>query len=291
MAQLLSDIKTEIGNAYIGQTIVQTVYGLSASDVALGFDALFSTYTVESLLFYAVAFAVWTFESILDSFQTEMQTTVDAAYIANKDWWHAAAMAFQKGYDLVMNTTTFVYSYATIDTTAQIIQRVAVRENTDQSTGVCKVQLYVATADSSGNIIPLVASDQALFNVYANRIKPAGVLVDIVSGAGDVINFGITVNYNPLILDSTGLSILNGNYPVNDAVTAFISTLNTNYFGGELNLTKLEDAIQAVSGVVDIEITSFSINGTNQPTWGTFDSTNGWFVLGAITPTYQPQTV
>ena len=289
MAQAISDIKTSIGNAYIAQTAVQIAYNLSPTDVASGFDTLFSKVSIEGLLFYAIAFAIWSFESILDLFQVEIQNTVNAAYIANKAWWHAQSMLFQKGYDPVMNAKTYVYAYAAIDTTAQIVTRCAVRENTDTGTGVCKVQLYIATG-ASGSIAALTASDSALFTAYANMIKPAGVLIQVVSGAGDVLDFGITINYNPLVLDSTGLLISDGvTYPVNAAVSSFIDNLNNNDFGGNFNLTKLIDAIQAATGVVDVEITAFAINTVAKQTWGTFASTNGWFALGTITPTYQPQ--
>jgi hypothetical protein len=289
MAQLLSDIKTSIGNAYISQQSVQIAYGFSVVDVSTGFDALFSKVSIESLLFYAIAFAIWSFECILDLFQTEIQNTVTASYIANKAWWHAQAMSFQKGYSLIMNATTFIYSYATIDATAQIITRCAVRENTDTGTGVCKVQLYVATG-ASGSISALTTSDASVFEAYANTIKPAGVLIQVISGAGDVLDFGVTVNYNPLVLDSTGLLISDGvTYPVKEAISSFIDNLNNNDFGGNLNLTKLIDSIQAATGVVDVEITSFAINTVTKQTWGTFASTNGWFLLGTIIPTYQPQ--
>jgi hypothetical protein len=286
MAQLLSDIKTSLGNAYIAQTAVQTAYNLSASDIESGFDALFSKVSVENLLFYAVASVIYLFEVILDAFQSEVQTTVTAAYIANKAWWHTQAMSFQKGYALLMNATTFVFAYATIDTTAQIIQRCAVRESL-LSTGVCKLQLYVAT-ETNGNIAPLSDSDITLFTAYANQIKPAGVLIDVITGAADVVDLGITIDFDPLLLDSTGRSILNGNYPVIDAINNFINTLNNVDFGGNLNISKLINTMLAVDGVADVEVTSFAINTVTQPTWGTFASKNGWFVIGTIIPTYQP---
>jgi len=291
MARTIAIIKGEIGDYYINQPAVQTAYGFTSADVALGFDALFSKVSVESFIFYAVAFCINAFEQIIDLFRTEIETEIAANYIANKAWWHAAAMAFQKGYALVMNATTYLYSYATIDTTAQIIKRAAIRENTDANTGVCKVQLYIAT-ETNGAISALTNADAALFAAYANSIKPAGVLIDVITGAGDVLAFGITIDYNPLILDSTGLLISDGvTYPVNAAISAFINTLNDNDFGGKLNLTKLIDAVQVATGVVDVDITAFSINGNSEQTWGTFESANGWFALGTITPTYQPHIV
>jgi hypothetical protein len=288
MARTISTIKSSLGNYYIGLPTVQSAYGLTSDDVDLGFDALFSVATNESKIFYAIAFCINAFEQMFDLFKTEIEKEIAANYIANKAWWHAAAMAFQKGYALVMNETTFIYSYASIDTTAQIIKRAAIRENIAQNTGVCKVQLYVAT-EANGVIAALTQADAELFEAYANQIKPAGVLIDVITGAGDVLVFGITIDYNPLILSSSGLLISDGvTYPVNAAIATFIDTLNDNDFGGKLNLTKLIDAVQAAYGVVDVEITAFSINGAEKQTWGTFQSTNGWFTLESIQATYQP---
>ena len=288
MARLISDIKTSLGNAYIAQSTVQTLYGLTTDDVALGFDALFSIVSLESVLFYAIAFSINLFELIMDAFRIEIQAKVDSAYIANKAWWKASALAFQKGYNLVLNTKTFLWYYATIDTTAQIVQRVAIRE-TVQEDGACKVKILVATS-TGGTVAALSVDDLNLFSIYANQIKPGGVLLQIISDTGDVVDFTLTVNYNALLLTTLGLSILNGNYPVNDAISNFINTLNYFTFGGDLNLTKLVDSIQAAEGVVDAKITQFKINGTIQAeNWGTFESTNGWFQLGAINVAYQPQ--
>ena len=285
MARLIADIKTEIGNAYIAQPAIQTIYDIQ--DITLGFDAIFSKVSFESMLFYAFAFAIWSFEMILDLFKTEIQARVDAAYIANSSWWHAQAMAFQKGIGLIMNPTTFIFGYATSDITKQIIKRVAVRQNVD---GVCKVQLFVAT-ETGSDITALTNDDKVLFEAYANTIKPAGVLIQVISGAGDIVDFSITVDYNPLVLDSTGKLIIGSNYPVIDSISNFITKLNDVDFGGNLNITKLMDAIQLVDGVVDVSVTEFKINTVVKQTWGTFESSNGWFKLGVITPTYQPHIV
>ena len=285
MARLIADIKTEIGNAYIAQPAIQTIYDIQ--DITLGFDAIFSKVSFESMLFYAFAFAIWSFEMILDLFKTEIQNKVDGAYIANSSWWHAQAMAFQKGIGLIMNPTTFIFGYATSDITKQIIKRVAVRQNVD---GVCKVQLFVAT-ETGSDITALTNEDKVLFEAYANTIKPAGVLIQVISGAGDIVDFSITVDYNPLVLDSTGKLIIGSNYPVIDSISNFITKLNDVDFGGNLNITKLMDAIQLVDGVVDVSVTDFKINTVVKQTWGTFESSNGWFQLGVITPTYQPHIV
>lgn len=263
-----------------------TIVSLYELDTSKSFDEQFSVVSPESILFFCIAFGIQVFEKIMDVFRSETQAKVDAAYIANEAWWHAMSKAFQKGYSLVMDATTFVFRYETIDEAARIIKRVAVRESV-AADGVCKVKLYIAT-ESNSEISPVTDTDKGLFENYVSRIKPSGVLVTVITGDGDTVDLGVTIDFNPLILDSTGLSILNANYPVNEAIALFIDNLNDNDFGGKLNVTRLIDAIQNVDGVVDVNITALTIAGTVKQTWGTYESSHGWFKLGTITPTYQP---
>lgn len=290
MARSISTIKTELGNAYISQQAVQTIYDLTETDVLSGFDGLFSKVSPEGLFFYAIAFCVNVFEQILDAFRTEMQTTVDNAFVANKAWWHAQALRYQDGDDLVLNTSNFKYEYATVDAAKQIVKKVAVREVV-QADGVCKVKLYLAT-QNNGMIEPLSIEQKNRFASYAKMITPSGVLRTIITGNGDVVEFGMTVNYNPLLINSDGQLITDvAIVPVDMAISNFIDVLNITNFGGKLNLTKLIDAVQSATGVVDAKLTVFKINTVAQAElWGTFESTNGWFSLGDITITYQPQT-
>jgi hypothetical protein len=289
MARKVLEIKTTIGDAYIAQDSVQNRYEFTPEDVALGFDALFSKVSVESMLFYAFACCIYAFEVIMDVFRTEIQRVVDASYIANSSWWHAQCMAFQKGFALILDPVTFIYSYSIIDVSAQIIKRCAVRE-TLQENGSCKVKLLLAT-ETNGIISALSDSDKDLFAIYANQIKPAGVLLQVISGAGDVVDLSLTVNYNPLLMNSSGELIIDSTKPVELAITNFIGNLNTTSFGGKLNVTKLIDAIQSAAAVIDVKITQIKINNAIQTeNWGTYDSTNGWFSLGVATIIYQPQT-
>lgn len=288
MANTASYWKNIIGNFYIDLTAVKILYSLTDSDVSLGFDSLFSKASVESVLFYAMGYGISIFEKVLDAFRVEIQTKIDGSYIANKEWWHAQALKFQKGDDLLLDSTTFIWKYETVNEENKLIKRVAVRESPSNETP-CKVKLYVAKDDALG-LGKLTVDDLALFAAYTQRIKPAGVLVDCFSEDGDIVAFIITCNYNPLLLDNEGKLISGDTYPVTDATNDFITHLNTTNFGGKLNLTKLIDTIQAATGVVDARITFFSQNGIEKETWGTFESVSGWFMLDSVTVNYQPQT-
>ncbi len=289
MARTISEIKTALGNAYIQLPAVQAIYGISSAEVVNGFDSLFSKVSVESLLFYAIAFAINTLEKIQDTFRSEIEETVDAAFVANKAWWHAQALKFQKGDGLTMNPTTFKYEYETMHPDKQIIKRVAVRE-TVQEDGVCKVKIFLAT-EANGAIAPLSDQDKYLFENYARMISPAGVLREILTGDADIVDFSFTVYFNPLVMDTSGKLIGSTEKPVEAAIQKFINELNNNNFGGRLNLTRLTDAVQNTVGVLDVRLTKFYLNQVMQDLSNTtYESAFGWFKLGNnLQITYNPQ--
>lgn len=292
MANTATYWRNAIGDYYISLTNVKIYYGLTDEEVANGFDALFSIVSIESILFYAVGYIISVFEKIIDNFRTEIQTTVDAAFVANDAWWHAMLSEFQRGYDLVLNTTTFKYAYSAIDASAQIITRRAVRQKVDEADNVYKVFLYVATTDATGQIAAITdANDLVQIQSYIAKKKYSGVLTKLVSGPGDVVDLNFTINYNPLLMNSSGELISDGSKSVELAIHNFIDNLNNINFGGKLNITKLVDAVQDATGVVDPKLTGLTINGNAQAElWGTYESTNGWFSVGDLTIIYQPQT-
>ena len=287
MARLLADIKTEIGNAYIADDQVQVRYGFTPDQVAAGFDANFSKVSVESLLFYAVAFTVWTFERVLDLFRVEIEAKIAGAVVANKEWWHAQALKFQHGVNLTMNPVTYTWGYDTVDIAQQIVKQVAVRESIVDATGASKIKLLVI-GELNGGGQPLDEFHLYLFDKYVQKIKPAGVVVECSSSAADACDISLKVYYNPLVLTSAGTLINNPEIePVRVAKKNFINMLNETNFGGKLYLTKLTDAIQKAEGVVDVEIVNFNYKGISY-TSGMFESDSGWFVMDTQDIDYTP---
>lgn len=288
MARTVQEIKAEIGNAYISQIEVQQKYSITPQAATQGFDANFSKASVESLFFYAIAYAVHIFERTMDVFKAEIQQSVELSFVANEAWWHNILDNFQRGYDLIFNEKTFKYEYSAIDNAAKIIKRRAVRQKADVD-GVYKVFLYVASQGSSG-IMPITENDLLLIDAYANKQKPAGVLVKVVSGGGDELDIALTVNFNPLLLKQNGELVSSNEKPVDTAAASYVSTLNDTAFGGRFNVTRFIDMIQMATGVVDVKITALSINGIpKSELWGTYESTNGWFNISSLNVTYQPQ--
>ena len=291
MARNTQEWKEIIGNEYMSLSAVQIIYSLSADDISAGFSATWSVVSVENLLFYAVGYACFLIQSIVEAAQVSIQAIVDKSYICNDAYWHDALLSFQSGDDLTLNTITKRYQYAVIDATKQIVKRVAVRENYDaDDANKYKVFIYVA-GETNGEITPLTTQQKTELEAYIFKMKYAGVLTKLVSGDGDTLDIALTVNYNPLLLNSDGELINDGSKPVDLAAENYIKVLNTDYFKGNLNVTRFVDSIQSAAGVVDVKITGLSINTVAKTElWGTYESTNGWFKIGTLTVTYQPQT-
>ena len=62
MARTIAQIKTELTEAFMTDSTLQTKYGFSEGD---SFDSRFSKVSIESLLLYIVATAIWTLEKLI----------------------------------------------------------------------------------------------------------------------------------------------------------------------------------------------------------------------------------
>jgi hypothetical protein len=69
----------------------------------------------------------------------------------------------------------------------------------------------------------------------------------IVNHLPDILLLNLQIYRDPLVLDSSGMSILNGNYPVQDAINEYMKELP---FNGELVLAHFVDKLQKAEGVV-----------------------------------------
>lgn len=170
-------------------------------------------------------------------------------------WFVDQALKFQYGDTLVFLNDQ--YKYAVIDETKCIIKRAACDEN--GNTVLMKVAKLV-----SGVPTKLDALELAAYEAFVAKTKPPGK-VDVISDDADEVRLYLKIVYDPLLLDNTGQLISSpGTYPVNDAVTNFISNLNVYNFNGSLELATLCDAIQAAPGVKFPYVLSASARyGTN----------------------------
>lgn len=261
----ISEIKKQLTDAFIADSNVQTLYSL---DTSKNFDEQFSKVSIESILFYVVAYVVWLRETALASWSEDVQQTALTTRYGTKQWWHAKALAWQEGYATCVLEDGTSVGYATQDTTKQMVKYCAV----SQSEGIVLLKVAGGTQDK---LQPLNSDQMTMFNSYLNDIKPLGINVVAKSMAADSLTIAANIYYDTQLLQS---DVDSG---VKDAIETLLKNIK---FGGVIYKSQIVDAIQGVKGVRDVELTQMQagVKGQSTPIHCTHAYTPeaGWAVVG-----------
>jgi hypothetical protein len=243
MARSIAEIKREITQQWLGEDKVQADYNVGAG---ADFDANFSKNSTESLWFYVVAAAAWTLEKLFDLHKAEITGIIDELKPHSLRWYVSKAKAFMLGHALVTDADY----YDTSGMTDEQIKAAGVVKYVSASESDGIVYLKVA-GDQGGDPAPLPADAYSAFKEYIAEVKDAGVVIEIINDPAKHFRLQMTVYYNPMVLNETGVSLTDGSTPVQDVIKNFIKSLP---FDGEYQNAKLVDALQAVDGVVIPEL-------------------------------------
>lgn len=237
MARTIADIKKEMTDAFIADPEVQQSYNL---DPALSFEDQFSVVSIESIIFYIVAFSINVLERIFATHRIEINTMLDERLPHRRQWYRYKVLRFQfPDRDLIEDSDQYDNTGLTDDDIEdlEVVKFCAVNETPS------KLIIKVAKGEP-GNRQPLGAQEETALEYYITEIKDAGVNIELVNQQADKFFINLDVYYNPLILDPA-------DGPVEAAITEYVSTLS---FNGELSKMAVEDAIQAVEGVQLVNI-------------------------------------
>jgi hypothetical protein len=220
-------------------------------------DVLNSTSKVSiwRLFVYIISYAIFTLELIFDAHRSEVSSMISELKPHTARWYRNKALAFQYGFDLYPDTDKFRNENHTEEEieSSKIVKYSAVVESDTESRLIIKI-----AGESNGVLSPITQQQQESFQAYIDEIRDAGVPVTVINYLPDLLHLNITIKRDPLVLDSQGNAIapINGNIrPVDNAIAQFLKQLP---FNGELVLSSLTDALQLVSGVLDIQIESAS---------------------------------
>lgn len=241
MARSVAEIKKTMTDAFMADETIREKYGLSERDT---FGGSFSSVSLENILFFILAACYHVLEMIFEQHKTDVENKISKAVVASVPWYHKMALAFQWGDSLVLNEQTFQYEYAVTDESKQVVKYAAVR---DMGTNV---QILVS-GDTGGRPSALAGDVLAVFKEYMNRVKVAGVILNISSRESDRLMIHATVTADPLAFDEQGRLLRDGSKPVEDAIAGHLKSI---VYGGTFNKTRLVDAIQRVEGVEDVEL-------------------------------------
>ena len=152
-------------------------------------------------------------------------------------------MAFQLGFDLKTDSDEFNntgYSSEQIEA-SKIVKYSAVVEAENDSRLIVKI-----AGETDGELNRLNEQQVASFKTYMQEVRDAGVKLTVINYEADKLFLDLQINYDPLVLSSNGQHLINANFPVVDAIKAYMKELP---FNGELVLAHLVDKLQQVEGV------------------------------------------
>lgn len=240
MARSIEQIKTSIAEAFMQDTNLAIKYGF---EVGADFNQTFSKVSIENLMLYIVAASIWTLEKLFDTHTTEVTEFIATMKPHSLRWYVEKAKAFLYGVPLIDGTDQH-------NTTGM----------TDEQINQAKIVTFAACTEANATLYlkvakagpaPLTTDEKAAFVAYLHEIKDAGVRIDVISEQGDYLNLNMVIYYDPLLINANGENKATGNKVVEDAIKAYIENIP---FNGEFRKNELEDAIQAVEGVVMVEL-------------------------------------
>lgn len=212
-----------------------------------------SKVAIYRLMIYVVAYAIWLHETFFDQHTAEINEKLANQKAGTLAWYRTKALNFQYGFDLIPDTDVFDVTGATDEEIedSKIIKYSAVNEAQDSSRVILKI-----AGETDGVLTDFDDPAQVeAIAAYIDEIRVAGVQVTIINYKADKLYLSLQIKRDTLVLTETGMSKLDGNYPVNEALEEFMKELD---FNGELRLSALIDKIQAVPGVKDATVISAS---------------------------------
>lgn len=226
MARTIIDIQNE-------------VYAKIAADPTL--PSSISKSAMYRIFTFIICYAIWIVESLFDTHKQEVDAIIEAKMPHRPSWYRTKALEFQYGFNLITDTDNFDNTGYTAEQieASKIIKYCAVPKG--------KAQKYIKIATEVGGVLsPINDLQKAAFQAFMDEISDWGVDYFIVNNPPDILLLDMDVYVNPLVLNANGMSIVNGNYPIQDAILEYMKNLP---FNGELVLFDLGSKIKSVDGV------------------------------------------
>lgn len=279
MARTTEEIKQQMTDAFLASSTLRNAYGIAEGTA---WSTAFSAVSIENILLFIVAAAIHVVERIFDQFKVDVDEKVENAIVASVPWYHAKALEYQHGDQLVLNPDTYGYGYAEVDETKQVVKYCAVR---DKGTSV---QVLVS-GDNGGSPVAFDASVMTPFTAYMDKIKLAGVVLNCASYASDHVKITANITVDAMVINDDGTLVSDGTTkPVEDAIRGYLKGI---LYGGTFNKTKLVDAIQAVEGVEDVELTQVEVRADSEANYTTLTGNNYVGVSGSYVADNLPTTL
>lgn len=252
MARTIEEIKADMTANFVKQRAVISAYGLDGKKT---FDQQFSRVSIESILFYVFATALWTLEKLFDLHTAEVKERIEQLEPHTLRWYVNKTKAFMYGHKLVADTDyydTSTLSDTDIEAAKVVKYAVASESNT---------VVYIKVAgEKDGKPSLLNKSQLSALNSYINTIKDAGVSVQIRNEQADLMSISLVVYYDPTLFSADGVSLVSNNKPVEDVAKSVVANLP---FNGVYRNTDLLAALQTIPGVEVVDIAYVKVRARN----------------------------
>lgn len=272
MARTIAEIKDSMTTDLMRNPDVARAYGF---ETGAAFSSHFSKVSVESLLFYIVACAVWVLENLFDQHRRDVEQRIEAIIPHRPKWYRDKVLDFMKNKTLVPDTDhydTEGMSDGDIEA-ARVVKYAAASESADASILTIKV-----AGEVGGVRQPLDADTENQLLAYIGEIKDAGVRVNLVNQTADVFHCEVDVYYDAMLLPEAVET------QCRDTIRNYIENLP---FNGEYSNMALVDELQKVEGVRIVEMSGATteVAGESTPTEinARFTPAAGYFSAGNIT--------
>lgn len=215
------------------------IYAKIAADPTLP-NSISQSATYRRFIFI-ISYAIALLESLFDTHNQEVENIIQTKFPHRLSWYRTKALAFQYGFDLIQDTD----KYDNTGFTDEEIEATKVIKYSAVTKSGGQLRIKIAT-ETAGVLAPIEPEVKESFDAYIDEIADAGVNYLVINLLPDILLLNIQIYRDPLVLDANGMSILNANYPVQDAINEYMKELP---FNGELVLAHLVDKLQQVPGV------------------------------------------
>ena len=283
MARTVEEIKKDMTAEFMKMEAVKSRYGLDGSK---SFADCFSMASLENIIFYVFAVAVWALEKLFDLHRADVDARIEQLEPHTLRWYVSKAKAYMQGQKLVTDCDYYdTEGMPEQDIAAAKVVKYAVA--TESNTVV-----YIKVArEVDGNPAALTAGQLEGLTSYMNEIKDAGVSVQLRNEPADQMRIDLLIYYDPtlLIIDANGNGSQNGKDPVRETTKQVIENLP---FNGMFRKSDLMAAIQALPCVEVADIKSVKVKPRNGAEWQTVEGYDrpfsGYYSIDALTVDYQP---
>ena len=217
-----------------------------------GLDSVSQT-AIYTLWKFIMSTAIFIAETLWEALKVEIEADIASQRIGSDKWVKDRVDEFQYSLFIpqVLTIVDNIAAYDPIDTDLQIISRSAV-----ETTGSGVVTIKAATGEPP---VKLDAAQKTSLEGYLDSISFAGVNPTLISLDSDKMFIEAEIFFNGQFVTTISSDVI-------AAITAYMTGLDfdTQKPTGKVNVERLTDAIQAVTGVLDVVITGLAMRADTE---------------------------